>query len=90
MVWLKGRSHVAGVTDRVDSGSGKALGVNLFACGPLASLGEVDVQGLPHRPPTPANCHTCKHFKYCLITLDAWHKVSKAPFTHENVSHGWF
>lgn len=90
MVWLKGRSHVAGVTDRVDSGSGEALGVNLFAYGPLASLGEVDVQGLPHRPPTPANCHTCKHFKYCLITLDAWHKVSKAPFTHENVSHGWF
>lgn len=90
MVWLKGRSHVAGVTDRVDSGSGEALGVNLFAYGPLASLGEVDVQGLPHRPPSQPTATLAKYFKYCLITLDAWHKVSKAPFTHENVSPGWF
>lgn len=42
-MWLKGRSHVAGVTDRVDSGSGEALRADLFAYGPLASLWEVDV-----------------------------------------------
>lgn len=38
------RWEVLSVTDRVDSSVGETLGVDLFTCGPLASLWEVDVQ----------------------------------------------